>query len=842
MASLAGEMYAHSVAGRPKDAWQTLDAHAAHVAERAAAFAHPFGSEDWARLLGEMHDVGKARRAVGESVFWARPGERLLAHLTNVASVAGDYAAVFGGRKFAEVCGWLHDFGKYSHEFQDYIRRVINGEHAVRGETVHALQGALYAFRHLGNVGIADIVVNVVASHHGALTDMLGAHGRVSEERLTCNGTQRGKMLSESYEEVKSVPEAGQVLCQIDERKLTEEIKTVLLKIKEKSLDRFFGYHLFVRMVYSCLVDADRCDAAGIDGRIREPPWDEIEDSVERRVAAFSADTPLNKIRARISHQCLAAGERGSGIYTLSVPTGGGKTLSSLRFAVRHAKVNHLKRIIYVIPFLSIIDQTAMELRRVFGERTDEWMLEHHSNVVLQEEDDEDGGARKTLTERWDCPIVVTTMVRFLETVFSNRASDLRKLHNMAESVLVFDEIQALPIRCAYLFNTAINFLHRLCGATAVLCTATQPALTDPQKVKKNIVLSDKPSLVALSAHEMDLFKRVRFENKTRQPMTACEVAEFAKGFVEQGANVLVVLNTKKTALEVYRNCSAPTGVDKMYLSTDLCAQHRKDNIARAAENMRSPVRRQTLCVSTQLIEAGVDLSFDVVIRANAGIDSIVQAGGRCNRNGEKVSRQPVYIVEVSDEDLSRLPGIVAAKNAARRTFDDLPGAELTDSNVLERYYLYLYDSQASDMGYPVKEGKPGETVYGILDRNESDVDLYRQLTGGAKCYRGCPAAFARAAECFHVIDGGQIATVVPYAPHRERILALISEFGKTFDPKTRVRILRHLQPYTVSIRANREFWLQTVAEKVYNAFYFVGEGFYDFETGLTGEGFSPII
>lgn len=777
-----------------------------------------------------------------EKVFWARPGERLLAHLTNVANVAGDYAAVFGGQKFAEVCGWLHDFGKYSHEFQDYIRRVINGEHAVRGETVHALQGALYAFRHLGNVGIADIIVNIVASHHGALTDMLGAHGRVSEERLICNGTQRGKMLSESYEEVKSVPEAGQVLCQIDERKLTEEIKTVLLKIKEKSLDRFFGYHLFVRMVYSCLVDADRCDAAGIDGRIREPPWDEIEDSVERRVAAFSADTPLNKIRARISHQCLAAGERGSGIYTLSVPTGGGKTLSSLRFAVRHAKVNHLKRIIYVIPFLSIIDQTAMELRRVFGERTDEWMLEHHSNVVLQEEDDEDGGARKTLTERWDCPIVVTTMVRFLETVFSNRASDLRKLHNMAESVLVFDEIQALPIRCAYLFNTAINFLHRLCGATAVLCTATQPALTDPQKVKKNIVLSDKPSLVALSAHEMDLFKRVRFENKTRQPMTACEVAEFAKGFVEQGANVLVVLNTKKTALEVYRNCLVPAGVDKMYLSTDLCAQHRKDNIARAAENMRSPVRRQTLCVSTQLIEAGVDLSFDVVIRASAGIDSIVQAGGRCNRNGEKTSRQPVYIVEVSDEDLSRLPGIVAAKNAARRTFDDLPGAELTDSNVLERYYLYLYDSQASDMGYPVKEGKPGETVYGILDRNESDVDLYRQLTGGAKCYRGCPAAFARAAECFHVIEGGQIATVVPYAPYRERILALISEFGKTFDPKTRVRILRHLQPYTVSIRANREFWLQTVAEKVYNAFYFVGEGFYDFETGLTGEGFSPII
>ena len=774
-----------------------------------------------------------------EKIFWARPWEELLTHLTNVANVAGDFAAVFGGQRLAEVCGWLHDFGKYSPEFQDYIRRVINCEHAVRGEAVHALQGALHALSHLGNVGIADIIVNIVASHHGALTDMLGTHGRVSKERLGI-GAQRGEMIYKSYEEAKSVPEAGDVLGKVDEAKLEAELKSVLLRIKEKSLG-LYGYHLFVRMVYSCLVDADRCDAAGIDGRICEPPWNEIENAVERRVAAFSDDTPLNRIRARISRQCRVAGGRGSGIYTLSVPTGGGKTLSSLRFAVRHARVNRLKRIIYVIPFLSIIDQTAAEFRRAFGEKADEWMLEHHSNVVLQEEEGEDCGARKTLTERWDCPIVVTTMVRFLETVLSNRASDLRKLHNMTEAVLVFDEIQALPIRCAYLFNMTINFLHRLCGASAVLCTATQPALTDSQKVKKNIVLSNEPSLVTLSAHERNLFKRVRFENKTKQPMTACEVAEFARGFVEQGANVLVVLNTKKTALEVYRNCSVPTDVDKMYLSTDLCAQHRKDCIARAVANMRSSSRRTTLCVSTQLIEAGVDLSFDVVIRANAGIDNIVQAGGRCNRNGEKASRQPVYIVEVADEDLSRLPGIVAAKNAARRALDDFPDVDLADSRVLERYYLYLYDSQSFDMGYPVKDGKTGETVYGMLDKNEADVDLFRQLTGGAK-YLGCPAAFAHAAEQFRVIDGEQITAVVPYAPYREWILERVSEFRQTFEPRTRMRILRRLQPYTVSMHAGREVWLQTVAEKVCDVFYLVGEGFYDSETGLTGEGFCPII
>lgn len=784
----------------------------------------------------------KNEHSITEKVFWARPNETLLTHLENVADMAGGYASAFGGRVLAETCAWLHDFGKYSDEFQDYIRRVINHEGAVRGETIHAPQGALYAFEELfkKNIGIADIIVNIVASHHGALSDMLVNGRRGSEERLADKGVQRRKSLRELYKEAKSVPEARQVLNHIDEAKLEKEIKEVLVKIKGDSLGHF-GYQLFVRMVYSCIVDADRCDAAGMDGRIHEPPWEKMEESLNRRMAEFLEDTPLNEVRAKISRQCLLAGMRSPGVYTLSVPTGGGKTLSSLRFAVHHAKENHLKRIIYVIPFLSIIDQTAEAFRRVFDERTDDWVLEHHSNVVLWEEGDGDDGFRKTLTERWDCPIVVTTMVRFLETVFSNRASDLRKLHNVSESVLVFDEIQALPIRCTYLFDMTINFLHRLCGTSIVLCTATQPALTDSTKVKKNIVLSDAHSLVSLSENERNLFRRVRFEDRTKQRMTVFEVAEFAMGFVEKGENVLVVLNTKKTALEVYDNCVVSPKVDKMYLSTDLCAQHRKDNIARAIENMRLSVRRTTLCVSTQLVEAGVDLSFDVVIRANAGIDNIVQAGGRCNRNGERSSRQPVYIVEVADEDLSRLPGITAAKNAARRARDDFPDAELTDPRVLERYYLYLYDSQSSDMGYPIKDGKSGETVYDVLDRNEVAVDLYRQLTNGLR-YRGCPAAFARAAENFRVIDGEQICAVVPYAPCRERIMELVSEFRQTFDPKMRTRILRHLQPYTVSVYSNREFWLQSISEKVCDVFYLVGEGCYNPETGLTGGEFCPIL
>lgn len=771
-------------------------------------------------------------------IYLARPEEELRTHLVNVAEMAASFASVMGGATVAHACGCLHDLGKYSPAFQEYIQRVINKQKAVRGETIHALQGGLYALEHFKDVGLADMIVNIVASHHGALLDMLGEEGRTSQERLAEKKTRRGESLRELYRQAMSVPEAADLIGSLDEGVLKTEFGTVFDRIKSARLG-FFGLQLFVRMLYSCLVDADRCDAAGFDGRIREPQWGVLETAVERHMAKFKSDSQLNRTRAKISRQCFEAGLRGCGVYTLSVPTGGGKTLSSLRFAIRHALQNHLKRVVYVIPYLSIIDQTAKELRSIFESKTDEWVLEHHSNVVLRsEKDDEEETERKVLTERWDRPIVVTTMVRFMETVLSNRASDLRKLHNMSETVFVFDEIQSLPIRCIYLFNMAINFLHQLCRSSAVLCTATQPALAE---VEKRIVLSADHALASLSEEDKRPFKRVRFVNDVEHPKTTEEVAAFACGFLEQGKSVLVVLNTKATALAVYNSCRVPPGVEKLYLTTDLCSQHRKKNIERAHENIEGETHKTTLCVSTQLIEAGVDLSFDVVIRANAGVDSIIQAGGRCNRHGKNGDCQPVYIVEIAGENLARLQGIELAKNATRRALADFPEAELSDACVLERFYSYLFDSQRNEMGYPIKKSKMGGMVYEVLDKNERARSLYKELNAG-KGYVGCPAAFATAAENFRMIEGEQIAAVVPYEPDREKIMGLVSEFEKTFETKDRMRILRALQPYTVTLFAYRESWLQTKAEKVRDVFYLLGEGAYNSETGLAGEGYDPMI
>ena len=772
-----------------------------------------------------------------KSEYLARPDETLRDHLVRVAEMAASFATALGGVQLSRVCGYLHDMGKYSQAFQDYMRRIVNHEKAVRGETIHALQGGLYALEHFSDVGIADMVVNVVASHHGELMDMLGADGRTAIKRLEGAKTRNGNSIRDLYKQALSVPELRGLLDEVDENALKVELNALIGRVQAAGLG-YFGVQMFVRMVFSCLVDADRCDAAGFDGRMAEPSWAEIEAAINRHMATFKNDTPLNKVRDRISQESLKSGSRGRGIYTLSVPTGGGKTLSSLRFAIRHAKCNHLKRVVYVIPYLSIIDQTAKELRTIFGSRADEWMLEHHSNVAVDVNDGEESDERRVLTERWDRPIVVTTMVRFMETVLSNRASDLRKLHNMTEAVFVFDEIQSLPIRCTYLFNMSVSFFCRLCGSSAVLCTATQPALAS---VERPIPLSENHSLVELSDGEKSLFKRVEFVKKTDAPMTASEIGLFAVGFLTKGQSVLVVLNTKKTALAVYNSCNLPQDCDKVYLTTDLCSQHRKDNIERIRANIKDTPQKPTLCVSTQLIEAGVDLSFDVVIRANAGIDNIIQAGGRCNRNGEHKTRQAVYVIEVAGEDLSRLPGIVAAKNATRRAFDDFPDAELSDPCVMERFYDYLFGAQRPLMAYPIPKSANGESVYGLLDRNVIGAGLYRSLNQG-QTYRGCPAAFATAAGAFHMIEGEQMSAVVPYAPCREEIMSLVSEFGQTFDPKERIRILRELQPYTVSLYASREFWLQTVAEKVCDVFYLVGEGHYDPQTGLTGESFDPSI
>ena len=773
----------------------------------------------------------------GERVYFARENETVEEHLAHVAQMASVFAYSFGGAELAAACGYLHDLGKYTDDYQDYLQRSIKGEGAVRGETIHSLQGGCYALEKFRDVEIADFVVNIVASHHGELIDMVDDEGRRTAERRVKAVTRKGKSIDELYREIVRLPEVQGILKKIEYKKLRNEFGKVFVRLKDFKLG-WFGLHLFIKMIYSCLVDADRCDAAGFDGRGEVPQWDEISAALDAKLATFANTSPLNRVRAEISRQCFNAGNRERGVYTLNIPTGGGKTLSSLRFAIQHAKKHGFKRIIYVIPYLSIIDQTAKELRAIFGAHADEWMLEHHSNIVLTDESEED--SRGILTERWQSPIIVTTMVRFMETVMSNRAADLRKLHNMSEAVFVFDEFQALPLRCAALFSGTINFLTKMCASSAVLCTATQSSSSMNEAFP--IYMAHDHELVSLKEEEKLLFKRVHFEFEKNDKTTA-EVAQFAADLISKGKSVLVVLNTKKTAEEVYQECKKIIGnVPRFFLSTNLCAQHRKDNIKQIKDLLKDDFETPLLCVSTQLIEAGVDLSFGAVIRASAGVDSIIQAGGRCNRNGECKEPQAVYVVKVASEKLTNLPDIQIAQDVTRRICDEFPRNELTEQKVVDCFYEYLKARHIDELCYPIRNDALMRNVYDVLGENVVARNAYR--TRCQKKYKGCAAGFATAANAFWMIDAVQISAVVPYQDGEVDVVELVTEFTRTFDPKEKIRILRKLQPYTVSVYANNEAWLQSISEEVKmfesseeRAFYFIAPNYYDAELGLVRDG-----
>ena len=780
----------------------------------------------------------------------AREGQSLSLHLDAVARMASEFAEPFGLAYVAYVCGLLHDLGKYSKAFQKYLEDALQGRPTHRGEVRHAWQGAQAALENLGEergaIGLADVIANVIASHHGGLTDMISDSERVMPNRINSNANGDSRL----YLDDQANNEATVLLSRIDWDFIKKEFNA--LKKKLGSNSKCFNLHLAVKCLYSCLVDADRCDAAGMGGSEQSPDWDAIEKCLNVRLAKFEQDveaekSPLDNVRADISTQCANQAVRASGVFTLSVPTGGGKTLSSLRFAIRHARQNGLRRIVYVIPYLSIIDQTAHEFRRIFGNHADDWLLEHHSNFLLDSENEDDERRYDLGTQRLDAPVIVTTMVQFLESVMSNKASDLRKFHNMTKAVFIFDEVQALPVACTHLFNGIVNFLHEFGGATVVLCSATQPALA---RTERPIHLAVNPDLVFLNPETRALFRRTWLHDLTSPELACEEIAELALTRYRDGNSTLVVMNTKAEARAVFK--ALPDEIKRYFLSTDMCPAHRLD-VLQVMREALSPVHdtqsTPILCVSTQLIEAGVDISFDCVVRAEAGFDSIVQVAGRCNRHGRLASPQEVMIVRVKDEKLGNLSEISLGKELSARILRE--GLSSDEATALSAYYSYKFGlpSQKALMDYPV--GKDNPTVYDWLGVSRRARTAYADAHN-EQHYPGLHSAFQSAAEHFAVIPGVHIGVVVPYSKPGDagEVQSLVSDFiatgerlRTTFDCESRAvvyrersRILRRLQQYTVSVFPRREDSIRQIASNIDDAFYLLSPDHYDPVIGITDE------
>jgi CRISPR-associated endonuclease/helicase Cas3 len=542
------------------------------------------------------------------------------------------------------------------------------------------------------------------------------------------------------------------------------------------------------------LVDADRLDAylskIGEVYSENKADWDSLITKFEAKLGEFPQITNIEKIRNGISDKCKNAADKETGIYQLSVPTGGGKTLSSLRFALHHAKKFNKKRIIYVIPYLSIIEQTSKEFKKNLDIADDDAiLLEHHSNVVAPENDD-DRGFRKLATERWDNPIIITTMVRFLETVMSSKVGDLRKFHNMQDSVIIFDEIQSLPIKSIHCFNEAVSFLSKICGATVLLCTATQPLLGRTER--NNLLLADNPDLIENTEEAFRELKRT--EIKIEKYKTADEFAQFIYDKADENGNCLAIVNTKKTAREIYEKIQE-LNVDKTFeiyhLSTSMCSKHR----FAVLEKIKAALAcKKIICVSTQLIEAGVDISFSCVVRSMAGLDSIAQAAGRCNRNGEAGKTKEVYVVPI-DEYLEKLPDIKIGREKSEQIIGENPNADYLSQNILNAYYNYYFTVRKGEMDFSVNGTG---SVYEMLSLNKTGKDNYKNITGKEFKHYICHA-FASADENFAVI-AHNTQSVIVYYDDAETLLERYKQSVNINNIKEQINIIKKLEKLSVSL------------------------------------------
>ncbi len=750
--------------------------------------------------------------------------QNLAQHLLEVSSLARCFSGKIGLGFSGELIGLLHDLGKYSREFQQYLRSAVGlleqdkdddyvNAASKKGKVDHSTAGAQTLWLELSRRGqlaqiVAQILALCVASHHSGLID--------------CIGVQGTDQFSKRMNKPDGLSHREEAWCKVDQkvRKRHEELvrtedlvspfRTIIKRIygneKSETIVRF-KVGLLTRFLFSCLLDADRVNTADFElpitakQRLRDhyEGWSVLAARLERKLATFDNQERIDELRRSISDHCLAAASREKGIFTLTVPTGGGKTLASLRFALHHAQDHKMDHIFYVVPFTTIIDQNAKEVRKIL-EPSDEAVspgsvvLEHHSNLTP----DKQTWRNKILSENWDAPVIFTTSVQFLETLFGAGTRDARRMHNFANAVIIFDEIQALPINCVHLFNNAINFLVEHCGSSMVLCTATQPLLdrVDEKKGAVRLKMPDAEIMPDVCGLFSDLQRVEVLDRRKSGGWTHEEVAELALAEMKSSGSCLVIVNTKSAARALFELCrKGAAAAHVFHLSTNMCPAHRIERleIIRQYLNEFKPV----LCVSTQLIEAGVDVDFGSAIRFTAGLDSIAQAAGRCNRHARRPPGR-VHVVNPSEDMAEILRDIRAGKEAAERVLDELArnsqlGAnELLSPSVMSKYFQYYFFDRAREMDYPVAASEVGrnDTLLNMLAENSMAVGrrpppIYLRQS------------FMAAQRAFKAINAPTQGVIVP---HSDVSKAVINGLSSSSGPEKDFDLLKQAQQFTVNV------------------------------------------
>lgn len=703
----------------------------------------------------------------------------LINHLTEVASLSSSFAAEFNAGELAFIAGIFHDIGKYSEKFQ---KRLEGSPIKVDHSTAGAVEvSKLYPLAQ------SILLQYIIAGHHTGLLN----YG--NPECGLCRRLNNPVLEDYSkYKDEVTVPE------------------TVISRLPIRPLSGMNGFSIsfFIRMLFSCLVDADSLNTEafmnpklasmrkGYDSR--EYLSSVFSDNIAK-ITAGASDSAINQNRKKILDQCLNKAELPPGFFSLTVPTGGGKTLSSMAFSLKHLSVNNLNRIFYIIPYTSIIEQNAKIFKGIFGEKN---VLEHHSNYDPIKEDNDDFEEKqdryKVSSENWDIPITVTTNVQFFESLFAHKRSRCRKLHNLTNSIIILDEAQMLPTEFLKPSLQALSELVVNYGSTVVLCTATQPKIGDLIDKSLHIteIMSDPQELYKQ-------FKRVQVKQLGR--LSDKELVDC----LMQHYQMLCIVNTRKHAQVLFDELSEYGNV--YHLSAKMCPVHRRKILTEIRENLANG--HECRVISTQLIEAGVDVDFPVVYRAMTGIDSIAQAAGRCNREGKHQIGE-VFIFSSTEKHGKPTSGwqsrLAEIGEMVLESHEDPLSLQAIDE-----YFSRLYFYEGDD-------GLDQKNILNLLKGGNNGLDF----------------PFEDISYAFRYIEGGTRDVIVPYDKDGEKVIDKLRKIGFPGN------FVRKLQGYTVNIYAHefRELEESGALETVGERFHIlVNPGLYSEHTGLvrvSGDGY----
>ncbi len=626
-------------------------------------------------------------------------------HCKNTAEIAEKHLRKLGLAHVAHLAGSLHDAGKCTEEFRQYIESASRGEAVCRGSVIHTFAPVRFLLNTYHSApgtqavpprnATAEILSAAIGGHHG-LFDCYDADMRCGfTHRINKQPAYDDRAMDNFFKEVSARDSTDRLFASsVDE--ISAKIQQINALSQGNLEEASFYLSLLTRLITSALVDADRSDTAAFmdrgaqekGGSLTPAMLKAITENLHVFLSQFSGVTPIQAARHALSDLCYQAAERPGGILRLDLPTGAGKTLSGLRYALKHAEAYGKERIFFISPLLSILEQNAQVIRNALGDDT--IVLEHHSDIATDELTDDALSRYELLCDSWNSPIVITTLVQFLQTLFGGAMASVRRFHSLANSVIVIDEVQTVPMKTLSLFNSAINFLSAVCHTTVILCSATQPYLAGvphPLVGGKDVIAPDAARKYA------PVFQRNAITDKGSKRLE--EIPSLIAELLGKYRSVLVVCN-KKDQASILFDLTENMCNDRYHLSAGMCTAHRKSVLACMKESLRAGGKNKLLCVSTQVIEAGVDISFDAVIRLCAGLDSIVQAAGRCNRNGECRADAPVWIVDCCDEDLSMLGDMRDAKEATRSL-------------------LYAFGKDASQFGSALSSDKSVRFFYGKL-------------------------------------------------------------------------------------------------------------------------------